>query len=134
MVGVDPGVSTGFAEWDRASKSLRRCCALKLHEAWARVLALKAAGQLHSVTFEDARLRTGWFGERTAAKLQGAGSVKRDCSAWEDFLVDHGIAHLAVSPKQKGSKVAAPHFARITGWQGKTNEHGRDAAMLVFGR
>lgn len=134
MVGVDPGVSTGFAEWDRASKALRRCCALKLHEAWARVLELKAAGQLHSVTFEDARLRK-WFDKSVGPEqLQGAGSVKRDCSAWEDFLTAYGIPFNKVSPKQKGAKVPADIFAKLTKWEGRTNNHGRDAAMLVVGR
>lgn len=133
MVGVDPGVHTGFAEYDRLRRKLVRVTALKLHEAWARVLELHQAGQLHSVTFEDARLRT-YFGEKGREALQGAGSVKRDCSAWADFLGAHGIAHHAISPKNKGAKLDAAPFARITGWTERTNEHGRDAAMLVYGR
>lgn len=134
MIGVDPGTTTGFAEWDARRYRFLRIEGLKLHEAWARVLELKAAGVLHSVTFEDARLRTGYFGDDSAAKQQGAGSIKRDCSAWADFLGSHGIAYRAVSPKAKGRKVDAAPFARLTGWQARTNEHGRDAAMLVYGR
>lgn len=134
MVGIDPGRTTGYAEWDRAARKLVRVQGMKLHEAWACVLALHQAGQLHSVTFEDARLRTGYFGEGSSAKQQGAGSVKRDCSAWADFLGAHGIPYRSVSPKAKGRKVDAAPFARLTGWQGRTNEHGRDASMLVFGR
>jgi hypothetical protein len=134
MVGVDPGVTTGLAEWDRHGRRLAAVGSMLLHEAWARVLELRDAGQLHSVTFEDARLRTGYFGERSAAKLQGAGSVKRDCSAWADFLGAHGIPYRSISPRAKGAKLDAEPFARITGWRGRTNEHGRDAAMLVFGR
>jgi hypothetical protein len=30
-----------------------------------------------------------------------------------------------------GPKLEAVPFAKLTGWQGRTNEHGRDAAMLV---
>lgn len=132
-VGVDPGVHTGFAEWSRDSRRFVRVTALKLHEAWARVLDLHQSGQLHSVTFEDARLRT-YFGAKGREALQGAGSVKRDCSAWADFLGAHGIPYRTLSPRQKGAKLAAEPFARLTGWTERTNEHGRDAAMLVFGR
>ena len=32
------------------------------------------------------------------------------------------------------TKLSAEQFRRITGWTEQTNEHGRDAAMLVFGR
>jgi len=32
------------------------------------------------------------------------------------------------------TKLTADQFKRITGWHGRTNEHGRDAAMLVFGK
>jgi len=134
MIGVDPGVHTGFAEWDRLRRRLVSVTSLKLHEAWARVLELRADGVLHSVTFEDARLRTGYFGPNSSAKQQGAGSVKRDCSAWADFLSGHGIAYHSISPRAKGAKLDAQRFARLTGWTERTNEHGRDSAMLVWGR
>ena len=29
--------------------------------------------------------------------------------------------------------VDAARFAKLTGWQGRTSEHARDAAMLVYG-
>lgn len=134
MVGVDPGVSTGFAEWDSLRRRFVAVTSYKLHEAWARVLELHEAGQLHSVTFEDARLRTGYFGKDSKAKQQGAGSVKRDCGAWADFLGAHGIPYRAISPRQKGAKLDARAFACLTGWTERTNEHGRDAAACVWGR
>lgn len=133
-IGIDPGVETGYAEWDGLRQRLIRVTSMRLHEAWAAVLELHAGGVLHSVTFEDARLRTGYFGPNSQAKQQGAGSVKRDCSAWADFLGAHGIPYHSISPRAKGAKVDADRFARLTGWQGRTNEHGRDAAMLVWGR
>ena len=32
-----------------------------------------------------------------------------------------------------GAKLDAAAFKRLTSWQGRTSEHGRDAAMLVWG-
>lgn len=85
------------------------------------------------VRFEDARLRT-WFGkEKGPAQLQGAGSIKRDCQRWEEFLTYHAIPFEEIAPKNNRTKISAEEFKRLTGWQEKTNEHGRDAAMLVFG-
>jgi hypothetical protein len=120
--------------WDSLGRRLVRVDSMLLHEAWAAVLELRAAGVLHSVTFEDARLRTGYFGPDSQAKQQGAGSIKRDCSAWADFLGAHGISYRGISPRAKGAKVDAEGFARLTGWTRRTSEHGRDAAMLVIGR
>ena len=64
----------------------------------------------------------------------GAGSVKRDCQIWEDFLRAHGIKYEMVAPHQGATKWTADTFARITGYTGRTSNHGRDAAVLVFGR
>lgn len=131
VAGIDPGVETGWAEWDTDAKQLVAVRTLKLHTAWVRVLELQAGGQLSHVVFEDARMRT-WFGNTGREKLQGAGSVKRDCKAWADFLTDNVIPYRAVSPQSKGAKLDAGPFARLTGWQAITSNHGRDAAMLVF--
>ena len=74
------------------------------------------------------------FGKNAKAKQQGAGSVKRDCTIWADFLGGHGIPFKTVSPLKKGAKVDAATFIKLSGgWQGRTNEHGRDAALLVLG-
>jgi hypothetical protein len=132
IVGIDPGVNTGYAEL-RDGKLLA-CESLKLHEAWKAVRGLWLGGELKMVVFEDARLRT-WFGpEKQRDQLQGAGSIKRDCSAWADFLADLGCPYKAIKPAKGATKWTADAFARLTGWQGRTNEHGRDAAMLIWGR
>lgn len=139
-IGIDPGVSTGYAAWDATERKLASVRTLKIHEAMESVMQLRAAGLLHSVTFEDARLRT-WFGKMDreqakygAAVREGAGSVKRDCSIWADFLGAHGIPYRAIKPQVGATKWKADHFARVTGWTGRTSEHARDAALLVFGR
>lgn len=136
-IGIDPGKHTGFAAWCDTQRRLIDCKALMIHEAMAEVLRLHGEQQLHSVTFEDARLRT-WFGGADARQAksgagvrEGVGSVKRDCTIWADFLGAHGIAYRTVKPAAGGTKWTAEQFQRVTGWQGRTNEHARDAALLV---
>lgn len=136
-VGIDTGVHTGFAVWDARGRKLTEVSCLPIHRALQRVRDLWEDERLGRVYFEDARQRK-WYGNNTArkdrAKLQGAGSVKRDCTIWEDYLKDLGIPFVAVPPKNNCTKLDDTQFRRLTGWEGRTNEHGRDAAMLVFGR
>ena len=133
IVGLDPGVKTGFAVWSRSERRLTTVETLGITQAMTLIRAMADAGSLHSVRFEDARLRK-WFGARGREALQGAGSIKRDCSIWQEFLQGLvGVPFLPVSPQAKGAKLDAAAFQRLTGWQGRTSEHGRDAAMLVWG-
>ena len=85
---------------------------------------------------EDARKWIGFHGKTkaTQARIQGAGSVKRDAKIWEDWCKENGYEVVFVKPMGKGLKKSADEFKRITGWQGRTNEHARDAAMIVYGR
>lgn len=135
-IGIDTGVNTGVAVWDSASRTFLAIEGKAIHEALQFVMWKGEQGDV-KVVFEDARQRT-WYGTRTEeedrAKLQGAGSVKRDCKIWEDALTDWGIPFQKVAPKNNMTKLSAEAFSRLTGWKGRTNEHGRDAAMLVFGR
>lgn len=131
-VGLDTGVHTGFAVWDKGKKQLIELSTLKIHRAMERVRELSVSDEI-VVYFEDARLRT-WFGNAGREALQGAGSVKRDCSIWEDFLTDLGVEFHPVAPKNNATKLNATFFEKITGWHGRTSEHSRDAAMLVFNR
>ena len=133
IAGIDPGVKTGFAVWSRVEQRLTTVETVGITRAMTLIRTMADAETLHSVRFEDARMRT-WFGARGREALQGAGSIKRDCSIWQEFLQGLvGVPFLPVSPQAKGAKLDAQAFKRLTGWQGRTSEHGRDAALLVFG-
>lgn len=81
---------------------------------------------------EDARQRTWFTGGRE--KAQGVGSVKRDAQIWEDWCKEQGYLYKMIHPAANATKKKATDFFRMTGWKGRTNEHARDAAMLVFQR
>lgn len=132
IVGIDPGVTTGLALWEPGPKRLDEVSSMGIVEAMLRVQRIQQAGTLLMVVYEDARLRT-YFGAKGREALQGAGSIKRDCSVWAEWLAHLGCAYKAVSPRAKGRKLDAGQFERLTGWTARTNEHARDAAMLIFG-
>lgn len=139
FVGIDTGRSTGFALWEGGCQAFDAVATLRIHEALERVRRLHAAyGDDMVVVFEDARLRRYLPRERSSSeyrgKLQGAGSVKRDAAIWEDFCEDLGIRYEAIAPRKGLTKWDADTFRRITGWEGRTSDHARDAALLVYGR
>ena len=133
-IGIDVGTHTGFAVWDSGERKLLSLDTLLIHQAMEQVLHwyYKCDGDI-MVIVEEARLRK-WYGAKSDAKLQGAGSVKRDSSIWEDFLKDKGIPFQGIHPLQGLTKLTSVYFKRITKWEGKTSEHSRDAAMLVIGK
>lgn len=134
-IGIDPGTHTGVAVWDTREGRFRSLETLWIHDALFYVKRLSEEYRGHiQVVFEDARQRK-WYGKgNTNAKLQGAGSVKRDCSIWEDFCKDYGIPYWAKPPVKGATKVSAEYFKMVSHYQGRTSEHSRDAAMLVIGR
>lgn len=138
-IGIDPGRHTGFAVWDGQARSFRDVATLPLHEALRRIHdVLNEDPDEMTVVFEDARLRK-WLPREMSAsdyrgKLMGAGSVKKDCAIIEDFCKDYGIAYEHPAPRKGLTKWDATAFARVSGYTGRTSEHGRDAALLVWGR
>ncbi|MEG0499519.1 MAG: hypothetical protein RR550_00175 [Rikenellaceae bacterium] len=131
-IGIDTGTNTGLAQWDCTIKQLTVVRTLKIHEALSLVKDLHTLhGDSLFVRFEDARLRK-WFAKAGREKLQGAGSIKRDCVIWQEFLTDNRIYFEAVAPRDNMTKLPSDVFKKMTGWKGKTSEHSRDAAMLVF--
>ena len=141
-IGIDPGTHTGVAVWDSREGKFLSLETLPIHRALEKVKEMSHPfwhmDRLYhddiQVVFEDARQRT-WFGKGdTNAKLQGAGSVKRDCSIREDFCKDYGIPYWAKPPVKGATKVSAEYFKMVSHYTGRTSEHSRDAAMLVIGR
>ena len=136
-IGIDTGTHTGIALWDADYQELLDVSTVKLHQALFKVKSLWEMRRDIKVLFEDARQRK-WYDTRTArqdrSRLQGAGSIKRDCNVWEEFLTDYKIPYDAVPPCHNATKLSAEAFRRITKWEKRTNEHSRDAAMLVYGK
>ena len=143
-IGIDPGDNTGVAVWDTRLRAFRLLATMPLHRAmaevkrWMYACALSPVHTNFVVVFEDARQRTWFAPERNVSeyrgKLMGAGAAKRDAKIWEEYLQDLGVAFSAHKPQPGTTKWKADYFAKITGYTGRTSDHSRDAAMLVFQR
>lgn len=135
-IGIDTGTHTGFAIWEKGY--FTELATLALWDALDRVKKMHDNGDDITVVFEDARKRK-WIPKsrdlsQMKGRCQGAGSVKRDASIWEEFCKDNGIPYIAQAPGKGMTKWSAEAFGSITGCTRKTSDHARDAALLVFGR
>jgi len=135
LIGIDCGVNTGFAVYSKSEKKIIEIGSHKIHYSIERVKYWSQFSIL--VKVEDARLRK-WIPKQANEKSErgrreGAGSVKRDATIWQDFLEDSGIDFEMVAPKNNKTKMSSDYFKKVTGYSAQTNQHARDAAMLVFG-
>lgn len=131
-IGIDPGVTTGLAVWDSKEGVFVHIDQTSILNAMRYVL--RHFDWCDGILYiEDARMRSG-----ARHKAQGAGSIKRDCSIWQEFCEMEKLPHVFLKPG-RGTKLPPEVFAKSTGWTGKASthktwHHARDAAILVFGR
>jgi len=132
-IGIDPGVLTGVCIWNHPHQTIERLQSMKIHEAFEliRAMHIEHPGKI-MIRVEDARMRH-WFNNSGSELWQGAGSIKRDCKIWEDYLTDLHIHFEMVAPRNNLTKLTRLAFGNITGYHAQSNEHQRAAAMLVYG-
>ena len=136
-IGIDCGVNTGFAVWSIERKDFLLVESMEIHKALFQVMDYLKREKKVKVFIEDARKWSGGIHktkEEKASVAQGAGSVKRDAKIWEDFCNDLEIPFSLLRPNNRITKLTKEQFKAITGWTGRTNNHARDAGMLVFQR
>lgn len=136
VIGIDPGVTTGYAIRDTLKGKYEAVASDTIVAVMQFVLDWVMFNDVF-VRVEDARLRR-WIPKaktesRERGRNQGAGSIKRDCQIWDEFLTKHNIPHEFVAPKDNKTKLDSKKFALYTGWKGRTNKHSRDAAAMLLG-
>ena len=158
FIGLDPGSTTGLALYDADRRFLMRCLSgsfweisqlieeqtfpegNSMQEAFVSVLGDDAV-PVALVVIEDsrrlplfARNRSRQMTREARDKLcRNVGRIDRDIGLWDEWLKARGYQVLMVQPSRE-PKWSAEKLERITGWSLRTNEHGRDAARLVWGR
>jgi len=138
ILGLDPGESTGFAIASRGE--LIDVMSGDLWTIARQVLGFHRTGRLLGVVVEDSRSlpiyqrhnRKPMKRDERDKLCRNVGRVDRDCALWEAFLIGRGIPYVLRKPS-KQKKWDARLLERITGYTKPTNQHGRDAARLVWG-
>ena len=131
LIGLDPGANTGVAIFDD-----RKLIRLTTWTPIQLITLLPILG-VTSVIFEDSRLTSPVWSRGTspAARMKIArnvGQVDAICNLICALCEEMKISAHGISPKHKGRKLDAETFNKLTGWDKKSNQHERDAAMCVF--
>lgn len=129
IIGIDPGANTGFAILDVKTRQLSSLCTTNAPVAQSHIEGFAANGRAVLIVVEDARLRSG-LPNKYAAKL--AAVIKNNCKLWEQWLTLKGFQFVMQAPRRGGTKLTADYFKLVTGYQGRTSEHSRDAGMIAF--
>jgi len=131
LLGIDPGRNTGMAVIkDGKLDALGTICPLDLM-AWLTDVSPDR------VIFEDSRLTSHLFTtnrNQAVAKSMArkVGQVDMVCNLIVEACDRLGIPAHGISPKGKGAKLNAAQFKAATGWEGPSNEHGRDSCMVAW--
>lgn len=134
IIGIDPGVNTGYAVFDISSNQFIEVSTYKLHTAILRTIEYIKADEVRLI-FEDSR--TAIYKRNTEeqrSRLKGAGSVNRDSKIWEEFTTDYNIDYIKKRPN-KGLNAFCKnvkHWKALTGYNGRTSHHSRIAATLAI--
>ena len=149
IVGLDPGEQTGVAAYDPTEGRLKYCTSLGF---WAMVRWFEtelgpikpldglAPGPVVIVVIEDAR-KLPIYGRHGAVRgarrdklARNVGRIDRDTGLWVEYLSRRGYQVLLARPSRAQQKWSTETFKKITRYQGRTNQHGRDAARLSWER
>lgn len=133
LLGVDPGIISGISIYDREIKKLIVVTSCTLHELFD-IIRLRKNEDIE-VFIENPNTWIG-FGNKKASdsKLQGAGAVKQTYRHIIEFLNDNDIPFTPTKLQGTLKKVTHEYFVKLTAWDGKSNSHGRDAALMVFNK
>lgn len=131
LIGIDPGASTGLALYEAGE--LRELHTIAPHQIAWWIADLK----VQKVIFEDSRLQShtwtrGKSVAATAKMARNVGQIDAWCSYIQAVCLDYGIDSHGVSPAGKGAKLDAGRFQAVTGWEGRSNQHERDGAMVAW--
>ena len=131
LLGIDPGQKTGVAIFIRGALTEVRTTTPN------GVAALLDELQPERVVFEDSRLTKATWGRGVSPAAlrkiaRNVGQIDAWCSQLVDLCAVRGIVAHGISPKGKGAKLNAEQFKALTGWDGSSNEHQRDAAAVAW--
>lgn len=144
LIGIDPGRNTGICVYSQTDNKIVELSTFT--NFWYLVKYFDGIGNMYPLgiqfkfILEDPQLNdpvfiSGRHGLSTRQMLkvaQDVGRNKEQAYLLIEYMKIQTRNFITVQPTQ--SKWKPEYFQRLTGWEGKSNEHTRDAARLVWGR
>ncbi|MCP9290034.1 hypothetical protein [Gracilimonas sediminicola] len=137
-IGIDGGVNTGFAVWDRKEKKFAELTSEDFWEVFSTITSLYPPALVDIYVEDPSKNKPVFFkkGANNHKKMlkvaQNVGGVKRETELLIEGLEKEGYEVQRVRPGS--AKWDADTFKNMTKYKGRTNEHSRDAGRLVFQR
>ena len=145
--GVDPGIKTGYAEWDAVKQQFTEVKTANFWTVYNEAelpLRMFPHDLLTTVyVIENPALNSPVFDRGVERKdhaqtiARHVGSNQREAQLLIEGIRILGYQVIEVKPKKTSSrkgKITHEDFVRLTRYKGRTSQHARDAAMMVFGR
>ena len=140
IIGIDPGQHCGLAVLvDGEFETLHT---VQPHELIAWLFPYvdeKPEYEKPVIVFEDSRLQSYVWNAAGKSRAEGAlriarnlGQVDAICSMIHGWAGKHWLPYVQISPRDKGGKIDAKGFERLTGYKGRSNQHERDAGVLAW--
>ena len=139
VVGIDPGAETGLATIDAETGAVLAVSSAGPLETIRQLEALAQEGVLAGAYLEDSRdlpIYARHGGKNRGQRDRVARSVGRVdglTDLYVRLLASLGVPVQTVEPV-RSKKWDAETAARVTGYAGRSNVHGRDALRIVYGR
>jgi hypothetical protein len=131
ILGIDPGASTGLATFkDGQLVALETIAPHQIEQLLRERAPVR-------VIFEDSRLLSHTWTQvksRPAAlkMARNVGEIDAWCRLITSLCEQLSVPAHGISPAGKGAKLDAKAFERLTGWQGRSNQHERDAGAVAW--
>ena len=135
VIAIDPGVTTGFAHVDLASSEVMYVQTLNFWEAYEQILE-EDRGHVFVVIESSKPVKHIWQkpGGANGRVMGAVGRSIGENNAHAELLAEglrrKGYYVKTVNPSR--TKLDADTVKRITGYEGRTNEHNRDAIMIAW--
>ena len=138
-IGIDPGTHTGMAMWYKKAKTLE----ILTTDFWGcidKIDMLRKLGIDIECIIEDPGLNKGMHWHKHNHKgsfalandiAQKVGGNKREARLLIEYCIKEVIRYVGVKPTS--SKWNDGYFKSVTGYEGRSSQHARDAAKLVYG-
>jgi hypothetical protein len=137
IVAVDPGKTTGFATYDPAARRLGIVTSASFLDAAAMLRDLRTLPGVALLVVEDSRglpiyaKRDHVRGRARDRVARNVGRIDRDVELWLALAERLRIPVRAAEPV-RAKKWSAADLEAVTGYDARSNQHGRDAARLAW--
>ena len=144
-IGIDPGVKNGWAVWD---SQVKKFCEIRTFSFWELITNIETMNKAYDCRFyveATYKIKAVWDSKgrpqptnleviRWGKLCQNIGQNRQISCLILQWLERNHCDYIECQPGSSLTKLKPDTFKQMTKYKERTSQHGRDAAMLVWGR